>query len=1332
LKSYAEAADGQSEEARTSECEQLSTAIASSSNSERERDGKQERTRARRRRKRKERDKALVQAATALLGAVQHDSAQLIVISAVIDGHRCDDVLVDAGASSNFVREDWVKEASLPVKRMRGALKVTLADGKVAARLTHAVQVQSLQIQGSSAPCTLTVMGQLSHQVIVGLPWLRRAGVAIDYKHLRWNGQPIHRAWSKGVDGVQLQELIVDPEHTQRMKAILTEYPAAFSRELRPRTVEDIAKAIKATVTLRDPNVRPARDRERRKSPADIAALTAAVQEMLDKGLIRPSSSEWVSQAVMVKKYRDGVELKEKRPCWDYRRVNDLIKGDAFPLPLPENMFDVLQGSRVFSKLDLTKGFWQIPLDEASKAILAMSTPIGLMEPNYMPFGMKNAPAIFQREMQRVFMVRLGNAVLVFIDDILIFTKTVEEHEEAVRWVLRRLCEEGYYANPDKCEFFMKEVSFLGHVINEHGIHVQQHKVKAVRDWPTPTSRTQVKAFLGLTGYYRKFVSGYSRVAMPLTELTKISRRFEWGAEQQRAFDQLKEGLTSAPVLAHPDPTRQYLLNTDASGFAIAAVLSQQQEDGKVRPVAYYSRKMNSAERNYDVHDKELLAIVMAVKHWRCYLDGSPHPTKVLTDHKGLQWLNSKAELTGRQARWVELLADVEYEVSYIPGKQNAVADALSRREDLEAKVEDPAVEGGRQQLQAPRLKIHLAEVQGAVTEERPLWESRVQALTFRDELKKAAAADPWYSAKLSETAPTDGLLRGDGLLWTEDGRFYVPDDREVQSKLLYEVHDAPTGGHMGERKTLNKMQRTCYWHGMQKDIEDYVRGCQVCAAVKSRQKAPAGLLQPLPIPHRPWEVITLDLMGPLPMSEDHHSAVWAVTCKFSKQVHLIATSMKVTSEKTARLLIDHVFKLHGLPRTIISDRDPRFTAGLWRAVFKAWGTRLAMSSSYHPQTDGQTERYMRVLAAGLRAYADKRQRDWPKCLSMIEAFYNSSRHESTGQTPFEMNGVVWTDAMTLALSSPMMDGIKSQSAEDILTDMRRTWEDARRMLLVRREKMKAEADRHRTEERYAVGDQVLLSTRHLSTHSSKLDDPFVGPFAVTRVSDNGVNIWLELPRQYRRLHQPFHVEKLKRFVPSAVEWSRQQEDRPLPEMVDGAPMYEVEMLLGKRTAQEWVDVQPEDAVTVDSSEDVYAGTSTPTPTEKVVEDAEVTVRRSARLASKPSSQPTAAPRPTRKPRRVRQLVTRYLVKWKGYGVEEATWERASNLQLHAQEAIDEYEYRQAQERGEETVGVQCVHSLRSEADGSLFLLTAVVSDVGGVGLTKGTVGCTAVLGGSA
>jgi hypothetical protein len=559
----------------------------------------------------------------------------------------------------------------------------------------------------------------------------------------------------------------------------------------------------------------------------------------------------------MVKKVKDGVELEEKRPCWDYRGPNDLIKGDAFPLPLPENMFDALQGSLVFSKLDLTKGFWQIPMDEASKAILAMSTPIGLVEPNYMPFGYKNAPGVFQREMQRVLRDRLGKGVMVFMDDILLHTKTVEEHDELVRWVLGQLCKMKYYANPDKCEFFKKEISFLGHVINDKGISVQQHKIKAVAAWPVPKSIKEVKSFLGLTNYYRKFVHEYSRVAVPLTEMTKDPKKakeakdpkthqgqtpqtnaktpprqtpkFSWGPEQQKAFDELKSRLVSAPILAHPEPSRQYILNTDASGFAIAAVLSQVQTDGTVRPVAYYSHKMGPSERNYKVTEQELLAIVKAVQHWRCYLEGSPHPVKIYTDHQGLQWLNTKAELNGRQARWVEDLSDVDFQVMYLPGPQNAAADALSRRADLQPSEEAGVVADAPLR---PRLKLQLGAIP-AVTEVAA-WEVKSQSVPFLAELKKAAAADPYYAAKLAETSPSDGLTRADGLIWTSEGLLYVPNDREIRRKLLFEMHDAPTGGHLGGRKTVHKMQRMFWWEGMRREIEDYVRGCVVCAAAKS------------------------------------------------------------------------------------------------------------------------------------------------------------------------------------------------------------------------------------------------------------------------------------------------------------------------------------------------------------------------------------------------------------------------------------------------------------------------------------------------------------------
>ena len=260
-------------------------------------------------------------------------------------------------------------------------------------------------------------------------------------------------------------------------------------------------------------------------------------------------------------------------------------------------MFDKLQGCKFFSKLDLTKGFWQIPVDKASRKILAMATPLGLYEPRFMHFGMKNAPAVFQREMQRILGERLYKGVMVFIDDILIYSRTAEEHAELVEWVLQRLQQEGYYANPDKCEFFQREVSFLGHVISEHGVAVQQHKVRAVSEWPLPQSKKDVRAFLGLTGYYGKFIHCYSEIATPLTDLTKDSVGFQPTEREHGAFELLQLRLTSADVLAHPDPARQYIVTTDASGFAVSGVLSQDQPDGSRRPVAYMSNKMSAAER---------------------------------------------------------------------------------------------------------------------------------------------------------------------------------------------------------------------------------------------------------------------------------------------------------------------------------------------------------------------------------------------------------------------------------------------------------------------------------------------------------------------------------------------------------------------------------------------------------------------------------------------------------------------------------------------------------------------------------------------------------------
>jgi len=574
---------------------------------------------------------------------------------------------------------------------------------------------------------------------------------------------------------------------------------------------------------------------------------------------------------------------------------------------------------------------------------------------------------------------------------------------------------------PISASFFQREVSFLGHVISEKGVAVQQHKVKAVTEWPQPQSKKQVRGFLGLTGYYRKFVDRYSDIAIPLTNLTKDDVTFGWTEREQVAFDMLKLRLTTADVLAHPDPQRQYIVTTDASGFAISGVLSQDQADGTRRPVAYFSRKLDGAQLRYSVYDKELLAIVSAVEHWRCYLDGNPHPILFLSDHRSLQHLNTQPKLNDRQARWLVKLGEFEFKVQYIPGSVNVVADALSRRPDYEQEVAAERAKEGTVPMSEdqPRVKLILSTI--AAAESAKIWEVRLDTMPLREEMKAAALRDTVYQEHVNERQPrTDGLTVADGLLWTGDGLFYVPDDLELKRRLIHEVHDTPTGGYMGLRKTLARLSGLCYWPGMKSMIADYVGGCTTCAAVKSSRQKPAGLLRPLPIPERPWQVISIDFVGPLPATPDFFDTVLVVVDKLSKRAHYIPTTKNVTSKQTAHLLLEHVIKYHAaIPEAIISDRGPQFTSFLFTELWAALGTELRLSTSYHPQSDGQTERQIRELEQQLRVHANRTGSNWKEWLSVVEMHYNSDVHESTGKTPYEMTGVHYRDALTLALQQP-------------------------------------------------------------------------------------------------------------------------------------------------------------------------------------------------------------------------------------------------------------------------------------------------------------------------
>ena len=1254
------------------------------------------------------------------LSALDHDSAPVLVMKGVIDGRVCNDILVDPGATSNFVQRSWVQGQRMREQTLRVPLQVKLAVGQVPTRQLGGVAVKSAEVSGSAAPCVLVVMEHLSHQVILGMPWLRRAGVNLGIgEAMTWNGRKL-RIHENGRVTVQLKAVMVkvDPAYKDLMAKLVRQYDRAFSKELRKRSPDQNLRAVQCKVTLKNPDCRPVCSKQRRRSPKDTNTLIACVREMEAAGLIVKGESPWSSQAVLVKKVREGVVLDEKRPCWDYRWVNPLIVRDAFSLPLPEDLFDKLQGQRIFSKMDLTKGFWQIPLEEASQKILAMDTSLGLYKPTSMPFGMVNAPAVFQREMQRVFKDKLYEGVMVFVDDILIYSKTAEEHAKLVEWVLKRLQDEGYYAHPDKCEFFQKEVSFLGHVVSEKGVSVQQHKVKAVAEWPQPCNKKDVRSFLGLCNYYRKFIAGFIQIAAPLTDLTRKDLPFVWEQRQQIAFGTLKERLTGTSVLAHPDSERPYIVTTDASGFAISGVLSQDQPDGSRRPVAYMSRKMLPTERRYATHDKELLAIVKAVDHWRCYLEGSSHPILLLSDHRSLQHLNTQPNLTDRQARWVEKLSDFEFRIEYLKGKLNGVADSLSRRSDFEAEAaaERAAADAKDLSDEPPRVRIVSATETVSTTdtneqeEARPMWQTRIADFPLLSDIKQAAANDAVYQERVALLEPrTDGLTVGDELLWTCDGILYIPADSALQQLLIRQAHDGPTGGHMGVAKTMARLTSTCWWPGMKAMIADYVRGCTTCAATKSSLQKPARLLRPLPIPEKPWRMITIDFVGPLPRTPDYFNYILVVVDKFSKMAHFIPTTTNVTAEETAKMLLDHVVRLHGLPESMISDRGHKFTAHLFQELWKAMGTDLRLSTAYHPQSDGQTERVNRELEQQLRVHANRTGNNWKQWLSVVEMHYNSDRHESTGKTPYEMNGVDWRDQWAVAMASAR-PALRNDAAEDMLRDIAATWEDARQVMLRQREQQKKFADRSRRDERYAVDDQVMLSTDQLVEGNGKLRDRWIGPFKVAEVFDNGVNVRLDLPNQYKKLHPVFHVEKLKRFTPSDLEWpGRQQGKRPKARLGHGKKKYWAVRLIEKKEEYKEVfvpveqDSSPAQAVephnAVDKEESKESGT---------VIGRRVSPREHASTRSHEA--PVIVPHQGRKPkaRQVKELrrIVSYKVEWEGYGPDDGTWKTEEELIDEGLEwMIRDYEMQLHQQDDELDLAEMHVFSLPSSPTDKVGLL---------------------------
>lgn len=1075
-------------------------------------------------------------------------------------------ILIDNGSTGNFLSATFAHQHHVKTSPSPEPQVVKMADGSSSTQDQSAYRVPvEMGIYGAQVDFHL--LSLVGYDAILGQPWLRKHGVKINCAtntvEFNYRGRDIsltpnsplecnatrqrrNRGEETLVSATQLNRLVKQghtlfaafikpPEDDSPMVASITtdlnspeahllqEFTDVFPAEL-PEGLPP-SRGVDHRIDL-EPGHPPPFRAIYRLSYKELAELKKQLDELLKQGYIRPSKSPYGAPILFVTK-KDGT----LRMCVDYRALNKITIKNRYPLPRTDDLLDQLHGAKYFSKIDLRSGYYQVRVAECDVEKTAFRTRYGHFEFLVMPFGLTNAPATFMAMTNGIFHDYLDKFVIVFLDDILIYSKTLEEHEQHLRQVLQRLRENQLYAKMSKCDFFKTSIQFLGHTITEHGIGPETSKITAIQEWPTPTNVKEVRSFVGLANYYRRFISKFAHVATPLTDLTKKDVPFTWGPLQQEAFDTLKVKLTTAPLLTLPDPNLPFHLNVDASDYALGAVLSQDQGQG-LQPIAFESRKLNSAECNYPVHDREMLAIIHALQVWRHYLEGPP--ILGITDHDSLRHFLTQPHLTRRQARWMEFLQDYDIDIKYQPGKSNVVADALSRRADLAA-------------ISFLTLDANLVS-----------------------DIKVSYDADPdaqgLIKAVLDQTSTTYTIANG--LLYRVPSpttrQLYIPDSPALRQRVMREHHDSVIYGHLGITKTVQAISRSFYWPTLAKDVRAYVASCPTCQRSKSSNQKPKGLLQPLPIPDERWDQVTMDLITQLPLTPLGRDAVFTVVDRLSKRTYFLPTTTTVTATQLAQLFFDYVFANHGLPKAIVSDRDPRFTSKFWDSLFKLLDTKLSMSTAFHPQTDGQSERANRTLEDMLRCYCHDRQDTWDTRLAALQFAYNNAVQASTGFTPFFLDNGRHPHTPATLQSGTTRPGHNAAS-EDFLSRWHHDITSAKQHLLDAQARQAKYANMKRRDYTFQVGDRVLLSTADLTLRElcKKLRLKYQGPWTVSKVI-SPVAYKLDLPPTMK-IHPVFHISKLERYVESTFPIPREFSRPPPVHFERGQAAYEVEAIVGKK-----------------------------------------------------------------------------------------------------------------------------------------------------------------------
>ena len=1051
--------------------------------------------------------------------------------------------LIDSGASASFISVDTARKCKLTLTTLAEAVDVELADGSITS-VSQGAHV-AVTVDGVPIQTRLLVIPRLSYPVILGMDWLVDANPLIDW-----------RTGCVRLSRAACQTSTFDP-NVVHLQAMLSTDAGTPQNDTRPEVAALVARFPRVFGEYRVPPSRPGFDFDIefsdgkgkpfcrnpfRLSRDEDAAMRGSLDSQLKSGMVRQSKgSPWGAPILFAKNRKKDGTL---RMVIDYRELNAQTVANKAPLPRLDDLKDRVGRAKRFSKLDLRKAFNQLRNTPRAAKASTFITPMGLFEPTVMQFGLKNAGSLFQSYVEAVLRggvdppVRDGEAaesfeefagrhpdvrenlldrVLVYIDDLLLATDDSESNLKLLEKVLTRLDRYQLQAN-EFFEFDVAETEFVGFTMKDGKVHPKESRAQVIEEWPQPVTSTDVRGFLGVIGYYRDFIKNFSERALPLTALTagKSKREtIEWTEDCQKSFDDLRKCLRSENCLMIPDPDKVFVVATDASEAAGGAVLMQDC-GGKLRPVAFYSRKWTPAQSRYHPYYQELHMIVLAYRHWRCYLEGQR--SICYTDHRPLVTgkIFERASVHHHNkmiADWIDFMMQFDVELRHHAGKSalGEVADGISRRRDYVEELQQNAEHMVRERLAYVR--------------------------TFED-CDWARIIRQW-----SDSDEAQGMDLKDGFRWI-GRRIWVPPDDDVKKQLLQLAHACPIAGHRGVHATWVALSRRFFWDGLYEDVRAFVGACDECRRAKRRTTRKNGLLQPLPVANGPWCSIELDHITGFPKVGEY-DAILVVCDRFTKRVHLVAACVEDDAKSLARKFRDNVYKLHGAPSEIISDRGSTFVAQFWREVQKLLGITEHFSIPYHPDGHGQVERTNHTVEECLRVWVMESQSDWPEWLALVEFAINNAQSTSTGYSPFEL------DAGVVPFRGDALDVVKDEcsNADAIswaarFTEMR---DHAALALENARVRAKARCDKSRIEWVPQIGDMVYVDVEALPNYlrgNKKLRALFVGPFPVEAI-ESPVSVKLQVPDS--SVYPVFHVAHLRKVVKSRLA----PEVRP-PEAVIG------------------------------------------------------------------------------------------------------------------------------------------------------------------------------------